>query len=56
MYNHLFMEDSRMKNFIKAFIFITIFIIIVCVLNKVFSPVGSSEGRLVCGWCNERYV
>ena len=35
-----------MKNFIKAFIFITIFIIIVCVLNRVFSPVGSNEG----GW------
>ena len=35
-----------MKNFIKAFIFIIIFIIIICVLNKVFSPVGSSEG----GW------
>ena len=46
MCNHLFTEDSRMKNFIKAFIFITIFIIIVCVLNRVFSPVGSSEG----GW------
>ena len=46
MYNHLFMGDSRMKNFIKAFIFITIFIIIVCFLNLVFSPDGSSEG----GW------
>ena len=35
-----------MKNFIKAFIFITVFIIIVCFLNRVFSPVGSREG----GW------
>ena len=35
-----------MRNFIKAFIFIAIFIMIVCVLNRVFSPVGSSEG----GW------
>ena len=35
-----------MKSFIKSFIFITIFIIIICVLDRVFSPVGSSEG----GW------
>ena len=35
-----------MKNYIKAFIFITILIIIICLLNRVFSPVGSSEG----GW------
>ena len=35
-----------MKNLIKAFIFIIILIIIICVLNRVFSPVGSSEG----GW------
>ena len=35
-----------MKNYIKAFIFITILIILICLLNRVFSPVGSSEG----GW------
>ena len=35
-----------MKDYIKAFVFIIILIIIICVLNRVFSPVGSSEG----GW------
>lgn len=35
-----------MKNLIKAFVFIIILIIIICLLNRVFSPVGSSEG----GW------
>ena len=35
-----------MKNIIKAFVFIIILIIIICVLNRVFSPVGSNEG----GW------
>ena len=35
-----------MKNLIKAFVFIIILIIIICVLNRVFSPVGSNEG----GW------
>ena len=35
-----------MKNYIKAFIFIIILIIIICLLNRVFSPVGSNEG----GW------
>ena len=35
-----------MKNYLKAFVFIIFFIVIICVLNRVFSPVGSSEG----GW------
>lgn len=35
-----------MKNVIKAVVFFTIFIGILSVLNKIFSPIGSSEG----GW------
>ena len=35
-----------MKKFIKAFVFIIILIIIICLLNRVFSPVGCNEG----GW------
>ena len=35
-----------MKKFITAFVFIIFLIIIICMLNRVFSPVGSNEG----GW------
>lgn len=35
-----------MKNIIKAVVFLTIFIVILSVLNKIFSPIGSNEG----GW------
>ena len=35
-----------MKNNIKAIFFIIIFIFIICLLNRIFSPVGSNEG----GW------
>ena len=45
-----------MKNLIKPFVFIIIFIIIICLLNRVFSPVGSSEGAwYVAGAMRDMY-